>query len=46
MDLNDIDAVKQLTFNIEWHYALNITEESDSAKHISEKTLWSWRRVD
>ncbi|MBW2639625.1 MAG: transposase [Deltaproteobacteria bacterium] len=45
MDLNDMDTVEQLSFNIQWHYALNITEESDSAKYISEKTLWSWRQV-
>jgi len=45
MDLSDMDSVRQLAFNIEWHYALNITEESDSAKYISEKTLWSWRQV-
>lgn len=45
MDLNDSETVEQLSFNIQWHYALNITEESDSAKYISEKTLWSWRMV-
>jgi hypothetical protein len=45
MDLNDMDTVEQLSFNIQWHYALNITEESDSAKYISEKTLWTWRQV-
>jgi hypothetical protein len=45
MDLNDIDTIEQLSFNIQWHYALNITEESDSAKYISEKTLWSWRQL-
>ena len=45
MDLDDTDTVEQLSFNIQWHYALNITEESDSAKYISEKTLWSWRQV-
>jgi hypothetical protein len=45
MDLNDPDTVEQLSFNIQWHYALDITEESDSAKYISEKTLWSWRQV-
>ncbi len=45
MDLNDSDTVEQLSFNIQWHYALNITEESDSAKYISEKTLWFWRMV-
>lgn len=45
MDLNDVEAVEQLSFNIQWHYALNITEESDGAKYISEKTLWSWRQI-
>jgi hypothetical protein len=45
MDLTDTKALEQLSFNIQWHYALNITEESDSAKYISEKTLWHWRQV-
>jgi hypothetical protein len=45
MDLNDHDAVRQLSFNIEWHYALNISEESDTAKYVSEKTLWTWRQI-
>mgnify|MGYP001029006501 CR=1 FL=1 len=30
-DLSDEETVNQLSFNIQWHYALNITEESDSA---------------
>lgn len=45
MDLNDAQCVEHLSFNIQWHYALNITEDSDSAKYISEKTLWHWRQV-
>lgn len=45
MDLNDYDTVRQLAFNIEWHFALNITEESDQAKYICEKTLWSYRQL-
>ena len=45
MDLNDEQCVEQLSFNIQWHYALNITEESDHAKYISTKTLWNWRQV-
>jgi hypothetical protein len=45
MDLNDYDTVRQLAFNIEWHYALNITEDSDQAKYICEKTIWSWRQI-
>lgn len=45
MDLSDVQAIENLSFNIQWHYALNITEESDSAKYVSEKTLWNWRQV-
>ncbi len=45
MDLNDAEAVDQLAYNIQWHYALDITEESDEAKYISEKTLWSTRQL-
>ena len=44
-DLTDCEAIDQLSFNIQWHYALNITEESDSAKYISPKTLWSMRQL-
>ena len=29
----------QISFNIQWHYALDITEKSDEAKYINEKTL-------
>lgn len=42
-DLTDQEACDQLTYNIQWHYALNITEESDSAKYMCPKTLWSMR---
>lgn len=45
MDLTDAQTLEQLSFNIQWHYALNITEESDSAKYISHKTLWHWRQI-
>jgi hypothetical protein len=45
MDLTDIAAIEQLAFNIQWHYALNIPEESDDAKYISEKTLYNMRQV-
>ena len=44
-DLNDMEAVDQLSFNIQWHYALNITEESDAAKYICPKTLWNMRNI-
>ena len=44
-DLTDDETVNQLAFNIQWHYALNITEDSDSAKYICPKTLWNMRSV-
>jgi hypothetical protein len=44
-DLTDLEAVDQLAFNIQWHYALNIFEESDSAKYMCPKTLWNMRTI-
>ena len=45
MDLSDKAAIEQLCFNIQWHYALNIPEESDDAKYISEKSLYTMRQL-
>ena len=45
MDFNDRATIEQLCFNIQWHYALNIPEESDDAKYISEKTLYTMRQL-
>jgi hypothetical protein len=45
LDFTDVETVNQLAFNTQWHYALNITEESDSAKYFSEKTLWNMRSI-
>jgi hypothetical protein len=44
-DLSDEETVTQLAFNIQWHYALNITEESDSTKYMCSKTLWTMRHL-
>jgi hypothetical protein len=44
-DLTDEETVNQLSFNIQWHYALNITEDSDSAKYMCPKTLWNMRSI-
>jgi hypothetical protein len=44
LDLSDQATIEQLCFNTQWHYALNIPEESDEAKYISEKTLYSSRQ--
>jgi len=44
MDLTDEQAVEQFCFDIRWHYALGITQESDAAKYLCPKTLWSARQ--
>ena len=44
-DLTDDETVNQLSFNIQWHYAQNITEESDSAKYMCPNTLWNMRSL-
>lgn len=44
-DITDEEAVSQLAFNTQWHYALNISDESDSAKYMGTKTLWNMREA-
>ena len=44
-DMTDEETVNQLSFNIQLHYALNISEESDSAKYVCTKTLWNIRNI-
>jgi hypothetical protein len=45
MDLTDEQAVEQFCFDIRWHYALDIAQESDTAKYLCPKTLWSARQL-
>jgi len=42
-DLTDLETVQQLAFNQQWHYALDIASESDAAKYMCPKTLWTMR---
>ncbi len=44
-DFTDEETVQQYAFNIQWHYSLNICEETDSAKYLSLKTLWNNRNI-
>jgi len=44
-DLTDKEAVKQFAFNFEWHYALDIGDDSDQSTYVSEKTLWNMRHL-
>ncbi len=45
LDLTDEDTVSQLAFNLQWHYALDIVDESDEAKYLCAKTLWNMREL-
>jgi len=44
-DLSDPDVTRALAFNIDWHYALDITDESDNGKYLSERTLRTYRKI-
>ena len=44
-DYTDREAVEQFCFNIQWHYALNITDPGDKASYVSEKSLWTMRDI-
>lgn len=42
-DLTDEEAVDQFAYNLQWHYALNITSTADADAYVSPKTLWTMR---
>lgn len=44
-DLTDEETINHLAFDLMWHYALNIPDESDEAKYMSPKTLWNFRDI-
>jgi hypothetical protein len=44
-DLTDEETVSQFSFNLQWHYALDIPGESDESKYLSPKTLWRLRHL-
>lgn len=44
-DLTDEQAVEQYSFNIKYHYALDITGFSDSQSYVSLRTIWKIRQL-
>ena len=44
-DLTDEETVEQLAFNVMWHFALDLDGESDAAKYICPRTLWTMRGI-
>lgn len=45
LDLSDEETVDQFAFNLQWHYALNLTGESDQVAYLCPKTLWTMRAL-
>ena len=44
-DLTDEETQEQFAFNIQWHYALDITTESDKDAYVCLKSLWNMRHI-
>lgn len=44
-DMTDEEAVDQFAYNLQWHYALNITSTADADAYVSPKTLWNMRDI-
>lgn len=44
-DLTDQETAEQFAFNLQWHYALDITSNSDSAAYVCPKSIWSTRSI-
>ena len=44
-DLTDDETVRQFAFNTEWHYALDISGDSDASAYLCPKTLWNMRAL-
>lgn len=44
-DLTDEETIEQVAFSEQWHYALNITEDSDDAAYLCPKTLYNVHRL-
>jgi len=44
-NLSDQDAIHQFSFNIQWHYALNITSSDDTHSYLCARTLWEMRSL-
>ncbi|MCP4344542.1 MAG: transposase [Desulfobacterales bacterium] len=44
-DLNDVETAEQFSFNIQWHYALDITDNSDKNAYVCPRTILNMRSV-
>ena len=44
-DMSDPEVTRATAFNIDWHYALDITGDSDDKTYICERTLRRYRKI-
>ena len=44
-DMTDDQAVDQFSFNLQWRYALNISETDDAHAYLCTRTLWEMRSL-
>jgi hypothetical protein len=44
-NLTDEETVNQFAFNIQWHYALDITGHSDKDAYVCPKSIWNIRHI-
>lgn len=44
-DLSDTQAVEHFCFNIQWHFALNVTNPADAASYVCPRSIWEMRRI-
>ena len=44
-DLNDVETAEQFSFNIQWHYALDITDNSDKNAYVCPRSILNMRSV-
>lgn len=44
-DLTDEQTVSQFAFNMQWQYALNVSESQDAFAYVSPRTVWTLRDI-
>jgi len=45
LDLTTEETVREFAFDERWHYALNLREDGDAEKYVSERTLRNYHRA-
>lgn len=43
LDLSDDETIEQFAFNLQWHYALDITSTNEGEAYMCPRTLWGMR---